>query len=536
MEHWEFLLRKAGDHACLPLEPPNAEILEGQYQVLARSSLIDQTINIQISHWFDRNGVPEQQLQEFSQTTNSEGVVVVVPFAYFQPGLWQLSCTLSQVVDSAEGAWGHSIQLQVLHQDVEASDDWDVTWQAQPDNQASLPDQKNKVPTSQGQIPIQHVSERAPLRLPNFTRQSSLQSSKTSEGQVSPPKAQSPASNVGRKSLELPAIPSSKVSPVELEIVRSYLEKVHSQKPTSHPDPQSLPAETAFEALNLRERFRSTLSTLARKAEPATPPTSDRPQDLVDPTVVEPDKTEPVTPPTFDPPQDFANAAAEPDTAEPVTSPTFDPPQDLSNTPPVELDAAQNTAQTNPSTNLDPSQEGPHQASAAITETLNPNESSTQSQESIALPVTTTEQPSPVETQWPASATEPIKSTSEVEALPVPGLVLPEEELVMGQVIPVRVTLPSSSVPVYVKLWINDRQTRSLLDGPRWLIEFTLNQRLGVLEASTQLMVPLGLEISFEAIAVDMQTQRESYKATVNRPVMPLGLFLVEDSDANAKS
>jgi hypothetical protein len=60
-----------------------------------------------------------------------------------------------------------------------------------------------------------------------------------------------------------------------------------------------------------------------------------------------------------------------------------------------------------------------------------------------------------------------------------------------------------------------------LLDGPRWLVDF-LPDGSGDLEALTQLIVPLGsVEIRFEAIAVDIYTQRESHKVTVDCVVIP---------------
>lgn len=106
-------------------------------------------------------------------------------------------------------------------------------------------------------------------------------------------------------------------------------------------------------------------------------------------------------------------------------------------------------------------------------------------------------------------------------AVPIPDLQVIAEELVAGQSINIRIRLPDLSPRIYVKLWLTDRQTRSLLDGPRWLVDFLPNGR-GTLEAFTQITVPLGcLEVRFEAIAVEVQTQRESHKATVDRSVVP---------------
>ncbi|HEY9749025.1 MAG TPA: hypothetical protein V6C63_10120, partial [Allocoleopsis sp.] len=74
-------------------------------------------------------------------------------------------------------------------------------------------------------------------------------------------------------------------------------------------------------------------------------------------------------------------------------------------------------------------------------------------------------------------------------AIPNPQLEVPTGELVSGKPVTVRVRMPDLPHRIYVKFWVNDRQTRSLLDGPRWLVDFTPTG-LGDLEATTQLTVP----------------------------------------------
>lgn len=107
------------------------------------------------------------------------------------------------------------------------------------------------------------------------------------------------------------------------------------------------------------------------------------------------------------------------------------------------------------------------------------------------------------------------------QEVPTPILELSGEELIAGRSIAIRAKLPNLLPRFYVKFWINDRQTRALLDGPRWLVDFAPNG-LGDLEASTQLIVPFGsLEIQLEAIAVEVATQRESHKVVLDRAVIP---------------
>jgi len=119
------------------------------------------------------------------------------------------------------------------------------------------------------------------------------------------------------------------------------------------------------------------------------------------------------------------------------------------------------------------------------------------------------------------------------EPVPTPTLEVITGELVSGKPINIRVKLPSLLPRIYVKLWVTDRQTRSLLDGPRWLVDFLPNG-LGNLEAMAPLTVPFGsVEIRLEAIAVEMHTQRESHKVTVDRLVVPSDLPSVSLDDFN---
>ncbi|MEA5506788.1 hypothetical protein VB735_27550 [Halotia wernerae UHCC 0503] len=107
------------------------------------------------------------------------------------------------------------------------------------------------------------------------------------------------------------------------------------------------------------------------------------------------------------------------------------------------------------------------------------------------------------------------------EPLPVPQLHVPDGELIAGKFIRVRVELPDVSPQVVVKIWVEDCQTRWLLDGPH-LLKDLLPSPGGGLEVITQLNVPFGcLEIRLEAIALNIATQQESHKVTVVRTVIP---------------
>jgi hypothetical protein len=105
--------------------------------------------------------------------------------------------------------------------------------------------------------------------------------------------------------------------------------------------------------------------------------------------------------------------------------------------------------------------------------------------------------------------------------LPAPVLFVPTSELAAGEPVTVRVKLPPHPARLCIKLWVQDRQSRSLLDGPRWLVDL-LPDGAGQLEAMTQLIVPFGsVEVRLEAIAIDIDSQRESHKVSVDCVVVP---------------
>ncbi|MDY6802673.1 MAG: hypothetical protein SXA11_02550 [Cyanobacteriota bacterium] len=107
------------------------------------------------------------------------------------------------------------------------------------------------------------------------------------------------------------------------------------------------------------------------------------------------------------------------------------------------------------------------------------------------------------------------------EPVPVPVVEVLASEVIAGRRVQVRVLLPDLLPRIYVKLWISDRQTQTIVDHPRWVTDFSLNG-FDQLEATVEMKVPFGcLEVRFEAIAREMQTNRESHKTSIDRLVVP---------------
>ncbi|MBW4634265.1 MAG: hypothetical protein KME30_20850 [Iphinoe sp. HA4291-MV1] len=118
MEHWQFLIQKQGDRSWSPIESPNIKpnikIVEGYYRVLAHSDLINTDVEVRVTHSSTLELPPKRRIQKRSRRTNSEGLIAVIPFTYFKPGVWGLCCSSDLVSHFLGQPWQHCIQLEVL--------------------------------------------------------------------------------------------------------------------------------------------------------------------------------------------------------------------------------------------------------------------------------------------------------------------------------------------------------------------------------------------------------------------------------------
>ena len=114
MKHWEFLIQKQGDRSWLPLESPDVEILEGRYRVVVRSSRPDTDVDVRVVH-HSSEVPPKRKIQKRSRRTNSEGLIVVIPYTYLKPGIWELHC--SGLMSDLGQNWQYAVHLQVLPQE-----------------------------------------------------------------------------------------------------------------------------------------------------------------------------------------------------------------------------------------------------------------------------------------------------------------------------------------------------------------------------------------------------------------------------------
>jgi hypothetical protein len=397
MNDWEFLLQKQGDSACLPLESPSAEILEGHYQVIARlpSARIsaETAMTVQIVHLFESEGVVQRHWQQRSLQASPE--VVVLPLAYLAAGRWTLSCStqtatgLDVVVDPEV----QTLQLQVLAPTLDSLEFWD------PPLPTPIIQSPAEAPPNSPPLPLEPAPASAPaLDLPTFSYPTTAWCLKVVEGPTLPPKLFEVTAETDPKdkSPTLPPLPRrEQPAPARAAVT-----------------PPSTPLATALASVPSKERFWENLQALSR--------------DII-------------------------------------------------------------AGDRGGSNDFDTAALSSRYAPQAALSTL------------AVLP-------------RPASLGTPAE-------IPVPDLVI-QDILAEGRPLSVTVRLPRSVSGIGVKLWVSDRQTRALLDGPRWLMDFLPQEDLDLQEALIQITLPLEVEaVSFAAIAVDLQTQRESHRTIVHRQI-----------------
>ncbi|MDV3353272.1 hypothetical protein QGP82_31655 [Leptothoe sp. LEGE 181152] len=126
----------------------------------------------------------------------------------------------------------------------------------------------------------------------------------------------------------------------------------------------------------------------------------------------------------------------------------------------------------------------------------------------------------PKRSPWPEQRKVAQEVDDPIQVFP-PILDVPEQELIAGEWMAIKVRVPAGDYQPYVKVWMNDLQTRTMIDSPRLLMQFIPNDS-NELETLMRVQIPHGcLELQVAAISIDMATLQESRKVVQNRRVMP---------------
>ena len=114
MKHWEFLIQKEGDPSWKSINAPNLELEEGKYRVAARFGEANVDVEIRFTYQATREASPQSCSHAQLRRTNPEGLMVVMPFTYLEPGIWTLRCCGDILSELLGEFWQKSLQMQVL--------------------------------------------------------------------------------------------------------------------------------------------------------------------------------------------------------------------------------------------------------------------------------------------------------------------------------------------------------------------------------------------------------------------------------------
>lgn len=114
MKNWQFLIQKQGDHTWRTLELSNLKLFAGNYRVLARSDLSNTDVEVRVTHVSTQENPPKRRILKRLRRTNAEGLMAVIPFTHFKPGIWELRCSGDVMSDMLGQSWQHTLTIEVL--------------------------------------------------------------------------------------------------------------------------------------------------------------------------------------------------------------------------------------------------------------------------------------------------------------------------------------------------------------------------------------------------------------------------------------
>ena len=622
MEYWEFLIQKENESSWQSLKSPEVELQEGKYRLVARSSRPDTEVDIRIIHQSTHENPPKRRLQKRSRRINSEGLMVVIPFTDFKPGIWEFLCRPDLVEDLMGDSWQHSLRLQVLPKDTDRVTKQGGAAAIGEITQSSVPNSQPLTPVSLSKLAISNTS---PLLL-TLSRETYVAREGQSidlSGQVELPAtfndetSNSPVKFNGEliirlrdpqngqlladrqqvfSAQQIPFTFSCKINFPNSRQTHLILGEItlYNAKET----PADTPLVLATKSFSITADLDDLLSAIAddfsegdllelpsEKSQSATLDLSaynqaTTPKSLnlqtfqpstglvLPPQIYQPDPTKPVSKKIQLP--SFGNTSVPipaplPESADTESNQTEEQSENLESEDSASVKSSEDSnleeiteAPATDEADIDPyvvetafqslkledrfwsrlnAIAGDAELSAELSsdplfeeEEIGDRTSrdaytyTGPDAEFIAQEIVVEDEPEapqPKQEIPPSPITTYSPTQIDDEPLPTPELDVPKGELIAGQQIRVRVKVPMRQPRLGVKFWVVDLQTRSLVEGPRWLGDF-FPDAWGNVETAIQMNVPLGcLSIRFEAIATEIQSKRESRKAQVDRAVIP---------------
>ncbi|MGY2766905.1 hypothetical protein [Thermostichus sp. MS-CIW-30] len=505
-----FWVRRDGQEDWQPVPAEGAVLEEDTYTIVARSPQPHFTITVEVrqrplgpQNQGPNTGTTPPQVQTRSVRTNDEGIGIILPASRLTPGFWELHCRDADLIAElfGETELDNCLRFQVVPAPAPLEPERGIP--APVAEEAGFePPQKKEVAIPPELFSLMHSElEGSPEEVLVLTGR--IGCSGELRVQVWPEGEERPLFQ-GQRQIQLPAgartavfsIPITLPSQVWARPLRGELALTPSSWWDPEPSPQTL---TIPFSIRCRSQEAGLLGAgiplpqqqeeerLADAASPASTATLLSPERTLQkllriwqhsaPAGGDPGSTQPAEP--------SAKAAPEPNPqpAAPI-SPLPSPPQ----AEPMGEDAALPAPAGSPAT------------------------------------------PPPPAFALPATSKDTKNSPPPPEVCPAPQLLVPEQ-LRAGDNFDVVLRLPAlapasaagaaSQPPYWIKFWVKHGRTRSLVDGPRWLLDFSRDDQ-GQWQALTRMTIPPGVpELIFEAWAVSPDRQQQSDRVTEHRSILP---------------
>uniref|UniRef100_B8HML4 Uncharacterized protein n=1 Tax=Cyanothece sp. (strain PCC 7425 / ATCC 29141) TaxID=395961 RepID=B8HML4_CYAP4 len=549
MGTWDFLLQQEGDQSWLTLDSPALEILEGRYRVMADCGVADTLVEIQISYLFEENGLPKRRYQRRSHQTNDCGQVELLPPTYLHPGLWKLTCRLAE--PPAHGPEQSHIQLQVLATSADLLADLDLL---APEPSASLP---NADPHSPAKLPPAaidappssdiSISEDLIHSLNNLLQVPTLPADLLILDQSSYTAQAGESITISGLAYAEGTVSFQFRNPRTQELVWEQSLLLPEQTlPLRFSCTCKLPMDQGVWLGEAKLILPAAIHSHLRKAQTfmvTVIPVESEPQPTPAATIA------PVIPPpaeTVDrvklPELPVLNPHPLPLELRVCQGPSL-PPQLYPNRPRPRRQAPQLPIMPQGKTAVLSRRTSSPSGYAQAVQTLQLGKrfwltlsalahrdvelvpQQHQTAECSNLPT----HPSPSEAETdskdlaPSQTAQPLLELLDLRLLhplPTPEIIVPDMLLVAGLPLTIDLRLPDSCASICVKFWVEEPSTSSKVIAPRWLVDFAYVPQTGMLEASTVITLPAGLEtVKFVAIAVDVETRQEGTQISVERTV-----------------
>ncbi|MFS8854573.1 hypothetical protein NW851_08225 [Synechococcus sp. H55.7] len=494
-----FWVRRNGQEEWQPVPAEGAVLEEDTYTIVARSPQPHFTITVEVRQNPGSTAATPAQIQTRSVRTNEEGIGIILPATHLTPGFWELHCRDADLIAElfGETELNNCLRFQV------------VPVSAQPEPAAPLAAQPTgpepSAQTKAAAVPPELFSlmhselEGSPDEVLVLTGRigcsGELRVRVWQEGGENP-------IFQGQRLIQFPAEARTAVFSIPITLPsHAWLQPLQGElrlTPSSWGDPNRQPLTIPF-SIRCRSQGGELPASSSgipqlREASPQAASSSPAPT----PTLLSPERTlqKLLRIWQHSAPEEDSTLRRERETPSPEDDP-LQSAQPLSVRDPWTESPAE-TAELPPS---------PAQAEPPCLESVLPT------QARAGIP----------EGSGRVSGTESSNSLC-----PTPQLVVPEQ-LRAGDNFDVVLRLPPMAdpagsphqAPFWIKFWVKHGRTRSLVDGPRWLLDFSRDDQ-GQWQALTRLTIPPGVpELIFEAWAVSPDRQQQSDRVTERRSILP---------------